>query len=181
MLTAEDSPTKGELMAAGYNLVTEQIKARQFMGYCPQYDALIGLLVCCSGVCLWRDILSVNNSSSYPKTGREHLYMYARLRGVPEPEVGTLVSHLIRRLDLTQYADKPSYTYSGGNKRKLSTAIALIGDPPLVLLDEPTTVGVVETEGGGTDVAVFQLVPVGFIGYGSSCAPIFVVSFERCD
>lgn len=67
--------------------------------------------------------------------------MYARLRGVPEIEVNALVAHLIRRLDLTQYADKPSHTYSGGNKRKLSTAIALIGNPPLVLLDEPTTVG----------------------------------------
>lgn len=66
--------------------------------------------------------------------------MFARLRGVPEVEVQSLVSSLIRRLDLTEHADKPSYTYSGGNKRKLSTAIALIGDPPLVLLDEPTTV-----------------------------------------
>jgi len=115
-LTGEIPATKGEIVAAGYNLRNNSSKARRNMGYCPQYDALIGLL-----------------------TGREHLEIYARLRGVREAEVGTMVSDLIRRLDLGMYADKPSYTYSGGNKRKLSTAIALVAGPKLVLLDEPTT------------------------------------------
>lgn len=41
--------------------------------------------------------------------------------------------------DLLKYADKPSYSLSGGNKRKLSVAIAMIGDPPIVILDEPST------------------------------------------
>lgn len=41
--------------------------------------------------------------------------------------------------DLLKHADKPSYALSGGNKRKLSVAIAMIGDPPLVILDEPST------------------------------------------
>ncbi|XP_028297047.1 uncharacterized protein LOC114458869 isoform X2 [Gouania willdenowi] len=50
-----------------------------------------------------------------------------------------VVSWALDKLELSKYADKPSCTYSGGNKRKLSTAIALIGYPSLVFLDEPTT------------------------------------------
>ena len=45
----------------------------------------------------------------------------------------------LQKLTLSQYADRLSGTYSGGNKRKLSTAIALIGHPPVIFLDEPTT------------------------------------------
>jgi len=41
--------------------------------------------------------------------------------------------------DLLKHANKPSFTLSGGNKRKLSVAIAMIGDPPIVILDEPST------------------------------------------
>lgn len=47
--------------------------------------------------------------------------MYARLRGVEESKISRVVEDLVSRLGLTQYADKPAYTYSGGNKRKLST------------------------------------------------------------
>eukprot|EP00043_Microstomoeca_roanoka_P013498 m.132210 g.132210 ORF g.132210 m.132210 type:complete len:1829 (+) comp15771_c0_seq2:231-5717(+) len=116
MLTGEIRPSKGTIQIAGHDLETEMNAARQQLGYCPQFDALIGLL-----------------------TGREHLRMYARLRGVPEHQIDAVVADLIRRLGLTEHADKPSYTYSGGNKRKLSTAIALVGNPSIVLLDEPTT------------------------------------------
>ena len=65
--------------------------------------------------------------------------MYGRLRGIPEYEVGNTVAELIERLGLTQHANRLAGTYSGGNKRKLSTAIALIGDPPIVFLDEPVS------------------------------------------
>uniref|UniRef100_A0A3Q3DGY5 ATP binding cassette subfamily A member 1 n=1 Tax=Hippocampus comes TaxID=109280 RepID=A0A3Q3DGY5_HIPCM len=78
------------------------------MGYCPQFDAVNELL-----------------------TGREHLELYAILRGVAEWG--------IRKLGLLKYADKAAGSYSGGNLRKLSTAMALIGAPPVVFLDEPTT------------------------------------------
>ena len=46
---------------------------------------------------------------------------------------------LIDRLMLEKHADKYCGTYSGGNKRKLSTAVSLVGDPPIIFLDEPTT------------------------------------------
>uniref|UniRef100_A0A8C8AZB2 ATP binding cassette subfamily A member 2 n=1 Tax=Otus sunia TaxID=257818 RepID=A0A8C8AZB2_9STRI len=56
--------------------------------------------------------------------------------GVSQDEV---VKWALKKLELTKYADKPASTYSGGNKRKLSTAIALIGYPAFIFLDEPTT------------------------------------------
>jgi len=65
--------------------------------------------------------------------------MYARLRGVPSNKIENLVSATIKHLNLTNWADKLCGDYSGGNKRKLSTAIALVGNPPIVFLDEPTT------------------------------------------
>eukprot|EP00055_Hartaetosiga_balthica_P016967 m.110165 g.110165 ORF g.110165 m.110165 type:complete len:1869 (+) comp9218_c2_seq1:80-5686(+) len=116
MLTGEKKPSHGDIVIGGVDLLQNVNEARRDIGYCPQFDALIGLL-----------------------TGREHISMYARIRGVPENKVDVLVSSLIERLGLHVHANKPAYTYSGGNKRKLSTAIALIGSPQLVLLDEPTT------------------------------------------
>lgn len=73
-------------------------------------------------------------------TGREHLMMYGRLRGIPSAELATIVDNLLLRLGLLEFQNRLAGTYSGGNKRKLSTAIALIGDPPIVFLDEPTSV-----------------------------------------
>ena len=68
----------------------------------------------------------------YP--GREHLTLYARLRGLDKSSVQKYVQWGIKRLGLSAYADRISDTYSGGNKRKLSTAIALVGNPSVVFL-----------------------------------------------
>lgn len=65
--------------------------------------------------------------------------MYGRLRGVPSQYLEPMVDNLLQRLGLGQYADRVCDSYSGGNKRKLSVAIALVGDPPAVLMDEPST------------------------------------------
>ena len=62
--------------------------------------------------------------------------MFAQLKGIPAKAVPGLVDWIIRSLHLTKYADKTSDVYSGGNKRKLSVGVALIGQPPLLLLDE---------------------------------------------
>ena len=66
--------------------------------------------------------------------GREHLTLYARLRGLDKSSVQKYVQWGIKRLGLSAYADRISETYSGGNKRKLSTAIALVGNPSVVFL-----------------------------------------------
>ena len=66
--------------------------------------------------------------------GREHLQLYARLRGLDKSSVQKYVQWGIKRLGLSAYADRVAATYSGGNKRKLSTAIALVGNPSVVFL-----------------------------------------------
>ncbi|KAM9689298.1 retinal-specific phospholipid-transporting ATPase ABCA4 isoform 2-T2 [Trichechus inunguis] len=116
MLTGDTSVTSGDATVAGKSILTNISDVHQNMGYCPQFDAIDDLL-----------------------TGREHLYLYARLRGVPAEEIERVANWSIRSLGLSLYADRLAGTYSGGSKRKLSTAMALIGCPQLVLLDEPTT------------------------------------------
>uniref|UniRef100_A0A674BWQ7 P-type phospholipid transporter n=1 Tax=Salmo trutta TaxID=8032 RepID=A0A674BWQ7_SALTR len=116
MLTGDTDVSSGEATVAGYSILSDMLDVHQNMGYCPQFDAIDDLL-----------------------TGREHLYLYARLRGVPESDISRVADWGIQKLGLSEYAGRCAGTYSGGNKRKLSTAIAMIGCPALVLLDEPTT------------------------------------------
>ncbi|XP_032250751.1 phospholipid-transporting ATPase ABCA7 [Phoca vitulina] len=116
MVTGDMLPSGGEAVLAGHSVAQEPSAAHCHMGYCPQSDAIFELL-----------------------TGREHLELFARLRGVPEAQVAQTASLGLARLGLPQYADRPAGTYSGGNKRKLATAVALVGDPAVVFLDEPTT------------------------------------------
>nr|CAD7597974.1 unnamed protein product [Timema genevievae] len=65
--------------------------------------------------------------------------MYCLLRGIPNSEIPQIINKLADDLLFTKHIDKKVMAYSGGNKRKLSTAVALVGDPPVVYLDEPTT------------------------------------------
>uniref|UniRef100_A0A8C5ABB2 ABC transporter domain-containing protein n=1 Tax=Gadus morhua TaxID=8049 RepID=A0A8C5ABB2_GADMO len=116
MLTGDIPVSGGEAYLNGYSIRSEMSLVHQNMGYCPQFDGIDDLL-----------------------TGREHLQFYARLRGVPEKEVAMVAEWGIQKLGLVKYSNKSAGTYSGGNKRKLSTAMALIGCPPVIFLDEPTT------------------------------------------
>ncbi|XP_070224967.1 ATP-binding cassette sub-family A member 13 [Bos mutus] len=86
------------------------------IGYCPQQDALDELL-----------------------TGWDHLHYYCCLHGIPKQSIPKVAGDLVRRLHLEAHVDKPVATYSGGTKRKLSTALALLGKPDLLLLDEPSS------------------------------------------
>ena len=69
-------------------------------------------------------------------TGYETLWFFGRIRGMPSDFLDKRVKSLISRVGLSAHADKPCGTYSGGNKRKLSLAVALIGDPMVLFLDE---------------------------------------------
>ena len=72
-------------------------------------------------------------------TGYETLWFFGRIRGLDPVELKKRVEDLISQVGLSKYAHKPCGRYSGGNKRKLSLAVALIGDPKLLLLDEVCT------------------------------------------
>jgi ATP-binding cassette, subfamily A (ABC1), member 3 len=116
MLSGEFRPSSGSAFLAGLNLLTEVHKCRRKIGFCPQFDALFELL-----------------------TAREHLQLYARIKGICEVDIPRVVDSKIAEMGLTEYANRPAGTYSGGNKRKLSVAIAMIGEPSIVFLDEPST------------------------------------------
>src|ERR1700677_3090791 len=70
-------------------------------------------------------------------TGRENLVLVARLRHLKDP--GTIGDALLRRFSLTEAATRRAATYSGGMRRRLDIAMSLIGNPPVIFLDEPTT------------------------------------------
>ncbi|XP_078200563.1 ATP-binding cassette sub-family A member 17-like isoform X2 [Callithrix jacchus] len=89
---------------------------QRWIGYCPQFDALLNFM-----------------------TGREMLVTCARIWGIPDHHICACVGQIIEDLVTYMYADKLVKTYSGGNKRKLSSGIALIGEPAVIFLDEPST------------------------------------------
>merc|ERR1711962_1289815 len=100
----------------GLSILSHLSTVQRSLGYCPQSDAVDPLL-----------------------TVREHLDLYGRLKGLEEDGVRRETEKGIRRLGLSGFADRCAGTLSGGNKRKLATAIALVGDPRIVFLDEPTS------------------------------------------
>lgn len=116
MLTRETRPTRGAVYIAGRNLSRRGALARTHVGYCPQEG---GLTLSLSA----RDILT----------------HFAAIRGLPGDLAPAAVDFALAQMRLLEYADQPCGQLSGGNRRKLSVAVALIGAPLVLLLDEPTT------------------------------------------
>ena len=115
VLSGEFEPTSGQAFIAGHDVVRDSQLARQNLGFCPQFDALLDHLTC-----------------------EEHLDLFARLRGIPEAHRKPSAELLLGGLGLTEHRKKLASKLSGGNRRKLSVAVALIGGPPVIFLDEPS-------------------------------------------
>lgn len=115
MLTGDLEPTDGDAFVRHFSLIDNLSSYQTNIGYCPQFDAHLHKL-----------------------TGVETLYLFGRLRGIREDFLRSEVNQIIDMVDLKKHAEKLTETYSGGNRRKLSLGMALIGAPPLLLLDEPT-------------------------------------------
>ncbi|KAG1683907.1 ATP-binding cassette sub-family A member 3 [Nymphon striatum] len=115
MITGGESVSEGDAYLNGFSIKKDISEVQQRLGYCPQFDALIDEF-----------------------TGSETLTLFARLRGLPERSIGRVIQKLSEDLIFEKHLHKLTKNYSGGNKRKLSTAIALIGDSPIIFMDEPT-------------------------------------------
>lgn len=116
MLTGDEKISYGDAWVNGLSLKRDMKSVHRIIGYCPQFDALLDNL-----------------------TGRETMVLFCLLRGVSHKESEFLAEKLATEFSFRRHIDKKVKEYSGGNKRKLSTAVALIGDPSVVYLDEPST------------------------------------------
>ncbi|CAG9943680.1 unnamed protein product [Clonostachys rosea f. rosea IK726] len=103
----------GDVFVENKSVTRELAAARANLGVCPQFDALDQMTV------------------------REHLEFYAKVRGIPD--VNHNVTAIIQAVGLSLYSNRMANALSGGNKRKLSLGIALMGNPGVVLLDEPSS------------------------------------------
>jgi ABC-2 type transport system ATP-binding protein len=116
MLTTLLPPTSGRAIVGGYDVVRDGPKVRQTIGAALQEAALDPLL-----------------------TGREHLRLQTALHDLPRAERGERSQELLERVGLTLAADRKVKGYSGGMKRRLDLALALVHRPRILFLDEPTT------------------------------------------
>ena len=116
MLTGLYPTTSGETTICGYDLSTQMEKIHESLGVCPQFDILWPLL-----------------------TVIEHLTFYLRLKGCDGEEVQDRASASAMAVELGYAADRLVSRISGGMKRRVSLAIALLAEPSVIFLDEPTT------------------------------------------
>ena len=116
MLTTLLPPTSGTARVAGYDIVKQGPQVRRAIGAALQEAALDPLL-----------------------TGRDHMRLQTALHGIPRGERAERGDELLERVGLSLAADRKIRTYSGGMKRRLDLALALVHRPRLLFLDEPTT------------------------------------------
>ncbi len=116
VLTTIIPPDGGSARVLGRDVVTEAQKVRAHIGLAGQYAAVDENL-----------------------TGRENLRLIGRLTHIGRRRVASRADELLGRFDLSGAADRPVRTYSGGMRRRLDLAAALVHRPPVLFLDEPTT------------------------------------------
>lgn len=119
-------PARGSVTVRGHDVVREPVDVRAQTGYVPQ-------------------MLSVDATL----TAREHLVLFARLRGIPRRERRGLIDHLLTLALLDKDADRPLREFSGGMVRRVEIAQAILARPKLLVVDEPT---------GGLDPAAREAV-----------------------
>ncbi|WP_211369924.1 ATP-binding cassette domain-containing protein [Nonomuraea turkmeniaca] len=114
MLATLIAPDAGTALIAGHDLLKEPAAVRRQLGYVSQAGG-------------------VEDTTS----ARAQIMMAAKIHAIPDPARAT--AEVLERFDLTEIADRPGRTLSGGQKRRVAIAIGLVHNPPLLFLDEPTT------------------------------------------
>ena len=110
------APTTGSARVAGHDVVADPAAVRVSVGLAAQAATVDGLL-----------------------TARRNLELVGRLYHLPRAVARRRARELLEQSDLTEFADRPAKTYSGGQRRRLDLAGALVAEPPVLMLDEPTT------------------------------------------
>jgi ABC-type multidrug transport system ATPase subunit len=116
ILTGLYEPSSGSAKINNYDIDTQMDDIYKSIGICPQYNIL------------WDDL-----------TVLEHCLFYSRVKGISAKNELETAKKAIEQVCLEQFEDRLSKGLSGGEKRRLSIAISLIGNPAVVFLDEPTT------------------------------------------
>ena len=116
MLTGLIPATQGRAGVFNLNIFDDMDEFRKILGVCPQHDVLFESL-----------------------TPKEHLQLFASFKGTPADRVDEVVNKMIKDIDLVEVQNQLAGTLSGGQKRKLSVGIAMIGDSKVVILDEPSS------------------------------------------
>lgn len=103
-------------MIYGHDLVTDLDGVRQSLGLCQQFDVLFDNLTC-----------------------KEHLELVCELKNIDKAEIPGEIAEILEVVMLKEHTNKIAKALSGGMKRKLSLAMALVGKSKLIILDEPTS------------------------------------------
>lgn len=115
LLSGLIEPTSGSAIVGGYDITKRPGKVRELIGVCPQHSAYYKYL-----------------------TGRENIKLFGDLHGMLKELINERSAQLIEKIGLEEAADRKSDGYSGGMVRRINLAMALINDPEIAFLDEPT-------------------------------------------
>ena len=113
LVSGQELPTTGVAFINKYNIVTHRSLAQRSMGLCPQFDTLIERL-----------------------TVKENLILFGRIKGISGMQIREVCESFMLIMDIKKYENKLVQQLSGGNRRKVSLVVALLGAPPTMYLDE---------------------------------------------